>query len=695
MATARSVSNLSVVLSADTAGATKGFRDVARGVDALGQKVQSKNIFNPLDEAANTFFKGFSTKNLQLGGQLHDLHLQATTLPKKTAAAIHQATAAVGGGGGRSPGAGGGGGSGGSPFRVNAASLAGGALGGLFGGKIGGVGGFLGGMFGGPVGAAVGGAGGTAIDATIGAVAGALSAGAKIAAFAVKEIVQVGAEYEMAMAVFSAATGSDESGKSILKGLQNLAAGTIFSSQQLSHQARILMGYGVEAENLVPTMTKLALIAQKTGRGEEGLGRVALAFGQVKAANRLFGTELRQFTEAGVGVNEFAKTMGVSVGQFRDLVESGSVGFNVVAKTINRMGTESETVAQKMNRTLTGSFNAVKDLALQAFGEIGLGIIKAFDLPGALQGVAGFLTTLPEKAKELYPYLEKARDLLTPIATGLYAGLRAAAEAGKNLATNLMPSMQTASEAAKNIGSVLAIGIGKAIDMTLALGRRLSEAILPMAMMFDRIMPYITDVKLPSMTQAAITTGAAIAGAQKQAGPGGYEGMARKFVKEGLPSFTPFNPTFDQSGTTVPAAALPKAISDLAKSINESALTGQGQKPPYMEFATNFGNLQQAEAAGLIQSKGAADSFLYQEFKKLTGSMGRIENTLPAAIDRFTVEGQARIDKVIANMQNRGTDDVPDLLRRAHETAREQLRIQKETVDAIRKTGVVPLVVGG
>lgn len=667
MATARSVSNLSVVLSADTTGATKGFHDVSKGVDALGKKVQSKNIFNPLDAAAGTFFKGFSAKNMQLGGQLHNLHLQATTLPKKTAAAINQATQASGGGG--SGGSGGGGG-----------AMAGGLIGGLFGGAVGG---------------AVGSAAGTLFDSTIGAVTGSLTSGVRLISSAVKEIISVGAEYEMAMAVFAAAAGSEEKGKSILKGLSNLAAGTTFSTQALAQQARILQGYGVAADNLVPTLTKLALITQKSGRGEVALEGGVLAFAQSRAMGKLQGNERRQFTEAGISVEEFAKTVGVTTAQFEDMMMAGQIGFDVVAKTINRMGSESATVADKMNQTLIGRFNSVKDLALQAFGEIGVGIIKAFQLPETLAGVAGFLREMPEKAKELYPYLEKSRDLLAPIVTGLYGGLKAAWEAGKNLATGLMPSMQTASQHAQDFGKFLAVGIGKAIDMVLSLGNVLTVALRPLAMLLDKALPYISDVKFPSFMDGLNTASGAIVEAQQKAGRRGYGGIAADAFKAGIPKLPEFATKYDQSGTTVGAASLPKAITELAKSINESSMMGGGSKTAYGEFATNFANLQNAEAAGLITSKAGADSFLFAEFKKLSGSMGRIENTLPAAIDRFTVEGQGRIDKVIANMQSRGADDVPDILRRAHETAREQLKIQKETVDAIRKSGVVPLVVGG
>lgn len=687
MATAKSVSNLAIILSADTSGATKGFRDVEKEVNSLGQKVRTKNIFNPLDAGADKFFAGFKANNLAVGGQLNGLWQQATTLPKKAAQAM--AAAGVGGGTG-----GGGGGRNNAGSRFNASSLAGGAIGSLLGGKIGGVGGLLGGMFGGPLGAAAGVAIGSTIDQTFSAITASLTAGVHALAYAVKEMVIVGAEYEMAIAAFSAATGSDEGGRSMLKGLQSLAAGTIFSSEQLSQQSRILLGYGVAANKVLPTITRLALIAQASGRGEQGLAGGVLAFAQTRTVGHLQGQERRQFSEAGVGAKEFAKTMGVTEQQFEDMLHAGQVGFDVVAKTINRMGTEAETVGDKINRTLIGRFNSVKDLALQTFGEIGLGIINAFKLPDALAGIAGFLTELPRKAQEFLPYLERAKSLLMPIITGLYAGFSVAFDAGKAFLQLFLPSMEDAQFFADGIGQHLARGIGIAIDLALTLGKVLLENLRPAAMIFDRMASLVTDVKLPSLLNATNKGIAGIWNAQREAGPGGFRGRASELFKQGIPELKPFNAKFNQEGADEGMPGLSQAVRDLAKTINENGMTGKGQSP-FTEFQTNFANLMKAEQAGSIQQKSAADAFLFQEFKKLTGSLGRIENTLPAAIDRFTVEGQSRIEKVIANMQGKGQDDVPAQLRMANELHRKQLEEQKRVVEQLRRLAPqIPFQVG-
>jgi tape measure domain-containing protein len=574
------------------------------------------------------------------------------------------------------------------------AAMAGSAFGQLMGGKLAGATGLLGGLIGGPGGAAAGVVIGSAIDSTFGAIASSISAGASLVSSTVKQMLTVGGEYELAIAAFSAQVGSDAGGKSLFKGIQNLAVATTFTTQQLSQQARILIGYGIAADKVVPTLTKLALIAQKSGRGETGLAGGVLAFAQSSAIGKLQGQERRQFGEAGIGAEDFARTLGVTTQRFMEMMEAGQVGFDVVAKTINRLGSEAGTSADKINKTMIGAFNSVKESAENSMGEIGMQIIKAFAIPETLLKIGAFLGELPAKVQQLTPYLEKARAIIEPIAKGFYAAGVAIGTAAKNLVDSFIPSMKDTKDIAENIGRALAVGVGMAIDLALKLGRTLLAATMPIAQMIDKILPFITDVKFPSFAQANIQTGATISGMISKAGPGGYAGIARNAFKDGFPGIDPLNPKLDQSGAAEGVKAIAPAIQELAKSINDGMGSGKGQGA-FAEFQSSFANLMAAEQQGLIQNKAGADAFLFGEFKKLTGSLTRMENTLPAAIDKNTVEGQARIEKVIANTQSKGMDDVPALLRQAKEVAEKQLRQQQMTVDQLRRLAPqIPLLVG-
>lgn len=602
---ARSVSNLAIVLSADTTSASRGIREVQKDVANLGRTVS------------------------HAGGS-------------------------------------------------RTSALAGGALGGLLGGRAGAAGGVLGGLIGGPHGAAIGAGIGTAIDQTFGAITASLTAGVNAVKSVVQTMLEVGGEYEIAIATFSDAVGSEEGGRSIFKQLNSLAAATIFSTQELSQQARVLRGYGFEADNLVPTMTKLALVAQRSGRGLEGLQGMTLALSQVKARGHLQGQELRQLTEVGVTAEELAKTLGVSVQAFDQMLHAGEVGYDTVAKTINRMGKDAESLADKLNHTLVGSWNAVKDTGLTALGEVGMGIIKAFRIPDALLRIAELLRSLPSRAAELYPVLERWRNVLQPIGEGLFGGLTAGFEAAKAIA-QVFSGMTIES---KTIGETLAWGIGSAIDLAIKLSKTLLAGATPFLMVADAL-SQITLGHTLGLGRTAAMAQAALAAAEGRA-PNGFAALAVDAFKKGFPNIAQFKPVFDQTGTNVGAKPLPAAVAELAKTINDSALSGRNGNN--VDFFKLWGNLQMAQAGGLINpgAMDAADQLLYTEFRKAAGSLGRLENTLPSAIDKNTVEGQQRIEKVLANMQHQD-QDVPGLLQQIRDKMEEQKKLQKQVVDELKK----------
>lgn len=120
-----------------------------------------------------------------------------------------------------------------------------------------------------------------------------------------------------------------------LAGLRKYAAESPFNSREVIANARQLMAFGIAADDLVPTMRTLGDVAIGTGTEVQ---RIAYAYGQVRTAGRLMGTELKQFTEAGVPIIEYlAKTMGKPRDQIRDLVEQARVSVGDVDRAFIAM----------------------------------------------------------------------------------------------------------------------------------------------------------------------------------------------------------------------------------------------------------------------------------------------------------------------------------------------------------------------
>lgn len=149
-----------------------------------------------------------------------------------------------------------------------------------------------------------------------------------------KKILALGADLEQSEIAFETFLQSAEKGKKLLTELQEFANVTPFTNVQVIQSARSLLAYNIEAEKLIPTIKSLGDIA--AGVGLQKMPNLILAFGQVKAATRLTGMELRQFTEAGVPLlDELSKILMKPVKVIKeDLIPAGDVGFALVEQAL-------------------------------------------------------------------------------------------------------------------------------------------------------------------------------------------------------------------------------------------------------------------------------------------------------------------------------------------------------------------------
>lgn len=174
---------------------------------------------------------------------------------------------------------------------------------------------------------------------------------------------------------FTTMLGSASRADELLGKIREFAASTPFELPQVVEGTKRLLAYGIEAENVIDTFKVLGDIT--SGIGMDKLPQLVLAFGQVKAATKLTGQELRQFTEAGVPlIDGLAKHFGIAESAVRGLVETGKVGFKDVEAVLKSMTSEggrfANGMAAQMN-SLSGVISNVKDsifILASSFGDI-------------------------------------------------------------------------------------------------------------------------------------------------------------------------------------------------------------------------------------------------------------------------------------------------------------------------------------
>ena len=244
-----------------------------------------------------------------------------------------------------------------------------------------------------------------------------------------QQSIRVASSFENTRVSFETMLQSGQKANELLGKLVREAAVTPFELGQLTEIGQRLLAMGIAADQLVPTIRVLGDIG--AGVGTEKLPQLTLALGQVNAAGRLTGNELRQFTEAGVPLLEaLAEKGGKSLKQVQSDLSAGKIGFDEVNKalaSLTEQGGKFFGLMNKQSQTLTGLTSTLKDDFAQLLRSVGEGINEG--LKDAVKSADGFVKSLdPEKLKgfgraigEIIGFLAKFIGLIVPLGAGIAA----------------------------------------------------------------------------------------------------------------------------------------------------------------------------------------------------------------------------------------------------------------------------------
>jgi hypothetical protein len=243
-----------------------------------------------------------------------------------------------------------------------------------------------------------------------------------------KAIIE-GIKREDAEVSFGALLGSRARGQSTVADITKLAIDTPFSSNELLDQSKLLLSYGVAANDLTKTLRRLGDVA--SGSGVE-LGRLSLAYGQVLAKGRLQGGEIRQFTEAGVGVGDFAAAFrdvtgrNVSTRQFLALSEAGEVSSKVVERAFERMtsaGGRFFNLMDDKSRSFGGRVQALRESVDVLAGKVGKSFITNTSAGQFLDRTAKQVQGLGADSKPIDQFFRDVDSTLGPALSRLLRGV--------------------------------------------------------------------------------------------------------------------------------------------------------------------------------------------------------------------------------------------------------------------------------
>ena len=149
-----------------------------------------------------------------------------------------------------------------------------------------------------------------------------------------RAVVDIGGELENQKIAMASILQDEGKATTISNQIKKLAVASPFGVMELNQYAKQLSAYSIPYNELYDTMKRLADISAGVG---VDMGRIILAYGQIKAAKFLKGTELRQLTEANIPIvdklaERFSKLEGriVSAGEELDMISKKKVTFEDV-----------------------------------------------------------------------------------------------------------------------------------------------------------------------------------------------------------------------------------------------------------------------------------------------------------------------------------------------------------------------------
>ncbi len=296
-----------------------------------------------------------------------------------------------------------------------------------------------------------------------------------------KSMIETAAQSELTQASFEVLTGSAESGQKLFRDIQDLAIRTPFDSAGLAENAKMMMGMGVQTEAIIPALSRLGDVAM----GDKNkLQSLALVFGQVKAAGKLTGGDMLQFTAAGFGIEDFAKSAGKSVPEFRKLMEEGAISANMVTNAINDVtsaGGRFYGMNDRASKTVTGQWNALTESLERAKAEAGLSIFNALGLGDMLGQGADLLAPLKNVAAQMEVPLTHLRaiggDVFQMLRSGA-AAFRDAFAGADSVLGEFVPTWDEVRGAARFAIRETISHTGKMTDAIVKLGGLFAENLL-------------------------------------------------------------------------------------------------------------------------------------------------------------------------------------------------------------------------
>ncbi|MDO5534112.1 MAG: tape measure protein [Propionibacteriaceae bacterium] len=193
-------------------------------------------------------------------------------------------------------------------------------------------------------------------------------------------VAKTGIEYntlrQRSVAALTTLTGSAQAANAQMDKLDDFASNSPFSRSVFIEAQQQLIGFGMEAERVVPTLDAIQNAVAATGGSNQDIAELVRIIAQVGAAGKITATDLMQFGQRGVdAATLIGSQMGMTGAQIREEITKGTLGADeAVAALVAGMDQRFGGAAANVKGTMLGALDRVK----AAFRDISASAMSLF-----------------------------------------------------------------------------------------------------------------------------------------------------------------------------------------------------------------------------------------------------------------------------------------------------------------------------
>ena len=198
---------------------------------------------------------------------------------------------------------------------------------------------------------------------------------------------------------FEQLTGSIEMSTEMIEYLQQYAAKSTFTFEQVSQSAKTLLGYGFDLKNLSYVMQTIGDATSAMGK-PENFDRIALALGQMLTKGTAKSEEMLQLMEANIPVVEIlSEKLGMTAQEVANIGDHSVSSVKVVNALLEGLNERYGGMSENMATTTTGLINNIKE----SIAYVGSQLFKPL-----YDSFSGMLKPISDKLSELSNVIRNA-----------------------------------------------------------------------------------------------------------------------------------------------------------------------------------------------------------------------------------------------------------------------------------------------